>query len=527
MRKFLVYLLLFIVCIAGTTCFIYVYEDSTRVSASVGVPKYVNAYEDFQLYHYDLNEEYFYLDKETELYTLNKTYPVKTEFNGEEYSYNIMLNNVPCYRMSTSAGKLYSEFNVTYKDLNNESIGSTYLTIEINFYISEVTLKITASNDDNYGRFLEYLKVNGLVIDIVEGQLNDIQTESSSFDGYYVKVLNADGSINKVFYCKDGALVYQTSIPTVGGTNLRKNDITLENGQHQRQEGWTDGENIFYSLEPNNFSENTTLTPYYENYFYVDYYIPFLEDMTVYGVYAQNKYDIKPGETHTLLTYYPEYEGYTFLGWSTDKENVISDSSIIVNEDINLYAVYEEEVKTETLSFNTNISGRGDYSDGSTKFLIDTSSLTSDNMEDFNTITINIDSLSATHDYAMNASSTRFGEEETTLGSSSFTLVYNEEAEEYQYLGCGKTAPAACFYTETKISNLENEGYYYTGLQIKFSDDYHYYMPIFAKIIGTLDNIQITILTLSSDSRNFNFVTFYGWFKVTSINLNNVIYGNV
>ena len=341
MRKFLVYLLLFVVCIAGTTCIIYVYEDSTRVSASVGKPNYVNAYEDFQLYHYDLTDEYFYLDKKTDLYTLNKSYPVETEFNGEEYSYNIMLNNVPCYRMSTSAGKLYSEFNITYKDLNNEPIGSTYLTIEFNFYVNEVAVKVTASNDDNYGRFLEYLKINGLKLDIVEGQLNDIQLESTTFDGYYVKVLNADGSINKVFYCKDGALVIQAMIPTVGGTNLRQYDITLENGQHQRQIGWTDGETVYETLSPDNFSENITLTPYFENYYYVDYYVPFIEDMTVYDIYARNKYDIKPGESHTLLTYYPELEGYTFLGWSLDKENVLTDLSIVVNEDINLYAVYE------------------------------------------------------------------------------------------------------------------------------------------------------------------------------------------
>lgn len=348
MKKFFIYLLLFLVCIAGTICFVNIYEEKTKASSSIGTPSYKNAYEDFNLYCYDLSDEYFYLDKTQNLYVLEKTYSVKTDFNGEEFTYNIMFNNIPCYRMSSSAGILYAEHNISYKDLNNETIGSTFLTIEFKFYLSEVEIKITATNNDNYSRFLDYLNINGIKLDIIEGQLSDMQQTSSSFDGYYVKILNGDGSIYKVYYYLSDGTIATEIYESLHFGNSRNNDVTLENGLHQRQEGWTDGKNIYSSIESFDFRENTILTPYYENYCYVDYYVPYNGDLELYVPWSGNLSDVKPNTEYTLKDYYPSIEGYNFIGWSIDNKNVLSDSTIIVTEDIVLYALYEKSEPTVT-----------------------------------------------------------------------------------------------------------------------------------------------------------------------------------
>ncbi len=195
MKGFLAYLityiLMIVVSVIGVFCFVDVYTSVVENGKTLGELNHYDPYANFKIEDFDLSDNEFHLNNQTNLYELSYSVPkYNLGFDGEINKYDLLLNNMPCYNVRSTKGVLYAQTELSYIDLNGDNAGKTEITITIKFYKAHTDILITATNNEYYGRFKEYKEIDGLKFRLIKGQLSHIQENSSASENYHIKFVD-------------------------------------------------------------------------------------------------------------------------------------------------------------------------------------------------------------------------------------------------------------------------------------------------------------------------------------------------
>jgi hypothetical protein len=153
--------------------FVGVYSSFTAwqyystVSKTYGTLEEHDLYEDFNFYEYDILD--FALEKNDDgNYFYTKTYATSIEFDGTDKSYTLLINNKPCDKTSSNYGKLYGHTVLHFDDVDGSYKCGIEVDVTFTFYSSSIKLDIyTTATDDNAGLLVEYFKINGFNLRIL------------------------------------------------------------------------------------------------------------------------------------------------------------------------------------------------------------------------------------------------------------------------------------------------------------------------------------------------------------------------
>ena len=176
----IIYLIMTITIIVGVYFSFEVKNRKLRTSETYGNLSYVDPYADFNLFDMNLDNIEFYSDGELRYF--NTSFPVKNvEFDAENNHYNLLVNNSPANAEQSSYGFLVADYDLYFQNLNGEIVSSVTMNFVVKVYVSKIDLevKVNANNED-FGYLLEYIKINGLKLRIIEEQYR----KESTIDRY-------------------------------------------------------------------------------------------------------------------------------------------------------------------------------------------------------------------------------------------------------------------------------------------------------------------------------------------------------
>lgn len=168
--KILLYGLMLASILVATVMVFAIFDKTNRTSKTYGDITEHNLFEEFDFQHYDLsNTLVFNSSGDTKSYEI--TYGVGADFDGTNNKYNVLVNDQPTTNNQSSYGTLVADYSITFTDVDGADLGEVTLNLEFKFYISSTNLKITTNVDvDEYSMLLEYIRVYGFDIRIIEGQ---------------------------------------------------------------------------------------------------------------------------------------------------------------------------------------------------------------------------------------------------------------------------------------------------------------------------------------------------------------------
>lgn len=165
--KWYQYLLCLVVMLSGIYCSIESVKIVTAKSETVG--KYVYVKETSKpLFSVKLND--INLTQSTDSldnYIWSKTYDA-VKFDGKNNKYEITLNDMPAYNVTTTAGTASCEFVFSFKDTNADLIQRVSLFLNLKFFENYTTLDISLSGDIGYLLMSDYIACNGLDLAVTE-----------------------------------------------------------------------------------------------------------------------------------------------------------------------------------------------------------------------------------------------------------------------------------------------------------------------------------------------------------------------
>lgn len=166
----IIYLIMTITIIVGVYLSFEVKNRKLRTSETYGNLSYVDPYADFNLFDMNLDNIEFYSDEELRYF--NTSFPVKNvEFDAENNHYNLLVNNSPANAEQSSYGFLVADYDLYFQNLNGEIVGSVTMNFVVKVYVSKIDLEVKVNaNEEDFGYLLEYIKVNGLKLRIIEEQ---------------------------------------------------------------------------------------------------------------------------------------------------------------------------------------------------------------------------------------------------------------------------------------------------------------------------------------------------------------------
>ncbi len=152
----------------GFTCINYYQKESS----TIGTIEIHDPYEDFNVFEYNLGNIVFYPEADG-TYSYNTTYKVGYEFDGTDKSYEILINNAPCYNTISTAGQIHGDFELIFYDTEGKLINSIDIDISLIFYTSHIDMTVdTSATADTVGLMQEYVAINGFEIRIIEPEIS-------------------------------------------------------------------------------------------------------------------------------------------------------------------------------------------------------------------------------------------------------------------------------------------------------------------------------------------------------------------
>ena len=168
--KILLYGLMLASILVATVMVFAIFDKTNRTSKTYGDITEHDLFEEFDFAHYDLSESLVF-NSEGDSKIFETTYGVGADFDGTNNKYNVLVNDQPTTNNQSSYGTLLADYTVNFTDVDGADLGEVTLNLEFKFYISSTTLNITTNVDvDEYSMLLEYIRVYGFDIRIIEGQ---------------------------------------------------------------------------------------------------------------------------------------------------------------------------------------------------------------------------------------------------------------------------------------------------------------------------------------------------------------------
>lgn len=164
--KWYVYLLMAVIIVVGTICFIRLVDIFNVNSQEVGTAIVVTKDEQ-AAYTYDLGE---IMLENTSGNTYTTAYTLGAEsFNGTDKHFVVEINSDPTTNLVVKAGGLEFDYILNFKGLEGEELATSTLHIRIEYLTSGTRIVLSTSNSNNSVSFLStYSELNGFVMKIYE-----------------------------------------------------------------------------------------------------------------------------------------------------------------------------------------------------------------------------------------------------------------------------------------------------------------------------------------------------------------------
>ncbi len=236
-------------------------------SYTIGNPT-AAAYEKLPIKDYISNDDVLFSANMNDISFANKdgvaTYEMNFEpqdFNGLLNNYAIFINNDIVLDYTQNAGSIKAIYPLTYKDIENQPIKTSNITIDCAFHTQSSTLRITLPSD-GLGLLMNYFKNNDFTVTIVENPFTMNSMQSNDELGRIDCSINVTNE-GKVYVEHDSVLQNINSTQLLVNRNDSLNIFTVLNKNIKNIVVDTDGQHtISYSTNSNEYTVSWTNANY-------------------------------------------------------------------------------------------------------------------------------------------------------------------------------------------------------------------------------------------------------------------------
>lgn len=165
----LLYLLAFVIIVAGVFCGIELYKEVKAESYINGSIDISNQFSQ-ESFNYSSTSVVFYHDlyDDTDTYTFEKELLKVDDFNGKNKTYRVTLNDYVLLNCDISAGSVFATVNMDFYDTDGNIINGATMNISIMFLSNKTQLTLTTVGNENASFLEQYFADNGIRLRVVE-----------------------------------------------------------------------------------------------------------------------------------------------------------------------------------------------------------------------------------------------------------------------------------------------------------------------------------------------------------------------
>lgn len=165
----ILYLLAFVVIVAGVFCGIRLYKEIKAESYINGSIDISNRFTQ-ESFNYSSTSAVFYHDlyDDTDTYTFEKDLLKVENFDGKEKTYQVILNDYVLLNTEINAGSVFATVNMDFYDTSGNVINSAVMKISVKFLSNKTTLTLATTGKENASFLEQYFADNGIRLRIIE-----------------------------------------------------------------------------------------------------------------------------------------------------------------------------------------------------------------------------------------------------------------------------------------------------------------------------------------------------------------------
>jgi hypothetical protein len=167
--KWYTYLICFILVIVGTFCGIQLYKEVKAESYINGSIDISNKFSQENL-NYSSTSLVFYHDlyDDTDTYSFDQELPKVENFNGQENTYELWLNDFIILDAEFNAGSVYSTIQLDFYNEYGNILNSSILNISVKYLSSKTQITLSTKGQESASFLEQYFKDNGIRLKVVE-----------------------------------------------------------------------------------------------------------------------------------------------------------------------------------------------------------------------------------------------------------------------------------------------------------------------------------------------------------------------
>jgi hypothetical protein len=167
--KWYTYLICFILVIVGTFCGIQLYKEVKAESYINGSIDISNKFSQENL-NYSSTSLVFYHDlyDDTDTYSFDQELPKVENFNGQENTYELWLNDFIILDAEFNAGSVYSTIQLDFYNEYGNILNSSTLNISVKYLSSKTQITLSTKGQESASFLEQYFKDNGIRLKVVE-----------------------------------------------------------------------------------------------------------------------------------------------------------------------------------------------------------------------------------------------------------------------------------------------------------------------------------------------------------------------
>lgn len=164
-------ILIVLLCIGwlglGTYSGVTLYKYTNTQNQVIGEPTIHDPYENFNFYEYNLSNIVWYQTEDG--YQYEEEYKTTNiDFDGTTNTYELLVNNTPCNKTTSTSARLHGEFIKQFRDFDGNIADIISFNIDFTFSKSSIILNISNNaTPDNIGLVTEYIDVEGFNLRII------------------------------------------------------------------------------------------------------------------------------------------------------------------------------------------------------------------------------------------------------------------------------------------------------------------------------------------------------------------------
>lgn len=165
----LLYLLAFVIIVAGVFCGIQLYKEVKAESYINGSIDISNRFSQ-ESFNYSSTSVVFYHDlyDDTDTYSFEKDLLKVDDFDGKKNTYQVVLNDYVLLNTEISAGSVYATVNMDFYNTNGGIVDSTTLKISVLFLSNKTQLTLATTGNKSASFLEQYFSDNGIRLQVIQ-----------------------------------------------------------------------------------------------------------------------------------------------------------------------------------------------------------------------------------------------------------------------------------------------------------------------------------------------------------------------